>query len=419
MPTGVWLIGALGDVATTTVLGARAVARGFAPPTGLVTAGDLLGGLDLVALGDLVFAGHDVRQAGALEGARGLAAAGVVPGALVDALAGDLEAYAARVRPGFAFGASRVVRELAEAPGEAPGGGPGGAEQAAFAAEATRRAGLAPADALAAIGDDLRAFRAAHGLERVVVVHVASTEPRPTLPPEAETEAGLRGLVARGDERVPASTLYALAALDAGCPYVNFTPSLGASPGGARAAAERLGVPHMGNDGKTGQTLLRTALAPMFRDRNLNVLSWSGFNVLGNRDGAVLDDPLANAAKTTGKDKVLGAILGPRLGTSLTRIDYVPSLGDWKTAWDLVHFEGFLGARMTLETTWRGADSALAAPLVLDLARLLDLAARRGRRGLQPGLAAFFKTPLGTDEQDLAAQMRLLAAWAAEAGPGT
>ncbi|MEZ6188683.1 MAG: inositol-3-phosphate synthase [Planctomycetota bacterium] len=178
-----------------------------------------------------------------------------------------------------------------------------------------------------------------------------------------------------------------------------------------QAYARAQGVPLAGNDGKTGETLLRTTLAPMFRARNLEVLSWSGFNILGNRDGAVLDEPEANAAKTGGKDKVLSAILGPGLGSSLTRIDYVPSLRDWKTAWDHVHFAGFLGTPMTLQFTWQGADSALAAPLVLDLARLAELAQRRGLAGAQAPLACFFKQPLGSEEHDFARQMQAFAAY--------
>lgn len=397
MKVGVWFIGALGDVATTTVLGARAIARGLSPTTGLVTARELFRGLDLVATGDLVFGGHDVREGPPGETALDLADKGVVPHRLAHdpGVQEDLRAYGERVRPGVAFGATRYVRRLES--------------------EAARdRDRLQPAGALAALRADLRAFREANQLDRVVVVAVASTEPRPELPAEAvATEAKIRSLLAdssRGVE-VPASLVYALAAFDEGCAYVNFTPSFGASAPGMHEAALRAGVPHMGNDGKTGQTLVRTALAPLFRERNLNVLSWSGFNILGNRDGAVLDDPAANAAKTTGKDRVLGSILGPQLGSSLTRIDYVPSLDDWKTAWDFIHFEGFLGTKMHLQLSWHGADSALAAPLVLDLVRLVELAHRQGKSGLQPGLACFFKNPLGVDEQSFPAQCAMLEAW--------
>ncbi|MCA8923788.1 MAG: inositol-3-phosphate synthase, partial [Planctomycetes bacterium] len=243
-------------------------------------------------------------------------------------------------------------------------------------------------------------------------IAVASTEPQLEVPPAWGSQAGIEQALAAGDETLPASVVYAWAAIAEGCAYVNFTPSTGATPAGVRAYAEARGVPVAGNDGKTGETLLRTTLAPMFRARNLDVRSWSGFNILGNRDGEVLDEPAANAAKTGGKDKVLGAILGPGLGSSLTRIDYVPSLRDWKTAWDYVHFAGFLGTKMSLQFTWQGADSALAAPLVLDLARLLELAARRGQGGVQAGLACFFKAPLGSDEHDFARQMQAFADYA-------
>ena len=397
MRTGVWLIGALGDVATTAVVGARALARGLAPRTGLVTAREPFASIDLIDFDALVFGGCDVRQGQPLDAARHLARGGVLPAALVEQLAPDLADFATRIQPGVAFGAGQVI-EL----------------QQSEAARTRRAAG--PAAAVDAMRADLRAFREQHALDAVVVVALASTEPAGELPAETASATGVRALIAADDPRLPASLLYAVAAMDEGCAYVNFTPSTGSAPSGLHELALERGVPHMGQDGKTGETLLRTTLAPMFRDRHFNVLSWSGFNVLGSRDGEVLDEPEANAAKTRGKDKVLGAILGDQLGTSLTRIDYVPSLADWKTAWDLVHFEGFLGTKMQLEFTWRGADSALAAPLVLDLVRLLELALRRGRRGLQTGLACFFKTPLGVTEQAFPEQMAALERYAAELG---
>jgi myo-inositol-1-phosphate synthase len=171
----------------------------------------------------------------------------------------------------------------------------------------------------------------------------------------------------------------------------------------------------MGRDGKTGETLLKTVLAPMFVARHMPVLSWVGFNVLGNRDGAVLRQGGALASKVRDKDEALRRILKSETTHSQVRIDYVPSLEDWKQAYDLVHFQGFLGARMQLHFLWQGCDSALAAPLVLDLVRLADLARRRGEAGTLPWLAPFFKTPLDCDVQDFAAQMSLFAAWCDEA----
>src|SRR5690606_9106219 len=148
------------------------------------------------------------------------------------------------------------------------------------------------------------------------------------------------------------------------------------------------------NDGKTGETLLKSVLAPMFATRNLRVRSWSGLNLLGGGDGANLARPDANAAKAASKQRVLRETLGYE-PEGRTRIDLVADIGDLKTAWDLITFTGFLGSRMRLEFTWHGCDSALAAPLVLDLARLTAAAHRRGAAGPLAPLAFFFKDPIG------------------------
>jgi myo-inositol-1-phosphate synthase len=387
---GVWLVGALGDIATTTVVGAAAIGRGLAPTTGLLTAIPELAGLDLVPLDRLVFGGHDVREASPLASARSLARESqLFPESLVDGTREDLEAFGRRVRPGFSFGCGATV--------------------AGFESEASKaRRTDGAAAALAAIRSDLKAFKEEAAVERLVLVHVASTEPTPHELPELANEEGARSLVEKNDPRLPASVLYALAAADEGVPYVNFTPSLGAAAPGLMATFERLKVCHAGRDGKTGETLVRSALAPMFLARNLKVLSWTGYNILGNRDGKVLEEPAANAAKTRNKGEVLQQILGDSLGTATTRIDYVPSIGDWKTAWDNVHFQGFLGAQGTMQFTWKASDSALAAPLVIDLVRLIDLAARRGMVGVVRGLACFFKNPTGVDEHSLHKQFEAL-----------
>jgi len=166
-------------------------------------------------------------------------------------------------------------------------------------------------------------------------------------------------------------------------------------------------VPIYGNDGKTGETLVKTVLAPMFRARNLEVLSWEGFNILGGGDGRVLDDPRHKRTKLKTKGGVLAGALGyaPHAGV---RIEYVPSLGNWKTAWDFVHFRGFLGTKMSMQFTWQGCDSILAAPLVLDLVRLTEFAQRKGEAGPMTHLASFFKDPLGVAEHSFAEQFRLL-----------
>jgi myo-inositol-1-phosphate synthase len=152
-------------------------------------------------------------------------------------------------------------------------------------------------------------------------------------------------------------------------------------------------------------------LAPMFAQRALNVLSWSGTNLLGGGDGATLADPGAASSKNASKQQVLSQNLGREVDGEV-HIDYVPALGDWKTAWDHVLFEGFLGARMTLQLTWQGCDSALAAPLVLDLARLTGKACRDGVAGPVAEFGFFFKDPVGAGAHDLATQYAALREWA-------
>jgi myo-inositol-1-phosphate synthase len=259
-------------------------------------------------------------------------------------------------------------------------------------------------------------FAKSHGLRHVVVVNVASTEPfvdKSALPP---TWAELARHIRQPRKcLLPASSLYAVAALELGFSYINFTPSLGSAPAAIDELARLRGTRHMGCDGKTGETLLKSVLAPMFRCRNLPVMSWVGHNIFGNLDGRVLNDPVNKQAKIASKDHILAEILGYKPQT-LVSIEYVPSLGDWKTAWDHVHFTGFLGTPMTLQLVWQGCDSLLAAPLVLDLARLTELAHRRGHVGQMPFLASFFKSPYGVSEHCFERQFEMLEAWAADYG---
>ena len=389
---GVWLIGAHGNVALCAVAGARAVARGLLPDdAGMVTAGPDFAGLGLAPLDRMVFGGHEVRETTSLEALESYDARnGLFPAALRRRLAADLRRYDAEVRPGLLYGAGAAVRA------EASRGALNGTSSPARAVERVRR--------------DLRSFVRRRSLERCVVVNVASTESVPPRLPAClgSAVAFEKALRSGRAEGVPASVLYAWAAVEEGMPYVNFTPCAGSGVPAVMERAEERGVPHMGRDGKTGETLLKTVLAPMFVARRLRVLSWEGYNMLGNRDGLVLDDPAAGRDKLSDKDGALRRILRDPETHTRVRIDYVPSLDDWKTAFDFVHFRGFLGARMTLTFTWQGCDSALAAPLVLDLARMADHAARRGERGPLPYLAPFFKSPLGVEEQDFARQHAML-----------
>ncbi|MFJ8508262.1 inositol-3-phosphate synthase [Streptomyces avermitilis] len=356
---GVWLIGARGSVATTAVAGCAAVTAGLHPPTGMVTETALFADTGLPPLSSLVFGGHDTVDCPLTKRAEALSAGGVLPHGLPGAVAAELGAADREIRPG----------------GPAPGD--------------TRD----PAALIESFAADLRDFVRRRGLARAVVVNVASTEP-------AATGADL-----------PPSSLYAAAALRAGCPYVNFTPSTGLHHPSLVPLAESSGLPHAGRDGKTGQTLLRSVLGPMFAQRALTVRAWSGTNLLGGGDGAALADPAAAAAKNAGKERVLTDTLGST-PEGETHIDDVPALGDWKTAWDHIAFDGFLGTRMLLQTTWQGCDSGLAAPLVLDLARLLARAHETGLTGPLGELGFYFKDPVGDGPSGLAEQYAALAGFA-------
>ena len=388
--TGVWLIGARGNVATTAIAGARALARGETDTTGLVTAREPYSRLALPDVGEFVFGGHDIREQSLLESARDLSENGVPAPDTVDAVAEDLSHIDRRIETGTALNCGAAVDDLASQ---------GSLDERLPVGEVVDR-----------IRDDYRAFRREHDLDRVVVVNVASTEPPLEEPDRYDTLDAFERAIAENDRDLPASALYAYAAIVDGHPYVNFTPSTGSALGGLRELADDRNVPHTGRDAKTGETLVKSALAPMFGGRNLHVRSWEGHNVLGNDDGQVLEDEANKAGKLASKGGVLDSIL-PDIEHNRVRIDYTPSLGDWKTAWDYVHFEGFLNTEMKMQFTWEGSDSALAAPLVLDLVRLLAHADERGEGGLQRHLASFFKAPIGVDEHDLSRQFALLDAY--------
>jgi len=384
---GLWLVGARGSVATCVAYGLAGLRAGLLEPVGLVCERAALAGLRLALLDNLVLGGHDVCRRSLTASAGELVGSGVLSEGLVAATSADASDFEARIRSGLLDGADVGLADLDR--------------------EAARRGSLEPREQIAVLQADLREFRERADLDRVVVVNLASTEAlRGEQPEWASLEAFEAALDARTPQ--PASVLYAYAALQAGCPYVNFTPSPGASSPALRALARELRVPHCGSDGKTGETLLKTVLAPLFVARNLKVLGWQGYNMLGNRDGEVLADPLHREAKLRSKADSLRSILGDEGTHTHVGIDWFPSLRDWKTAWDFIHFEGFLGARMSLQFTWMGSDSALAAPLVLDLARLADFAHEVGEFGEMEHTASFFKTPLAGGSQDFHEQYGLL-----------
>lgn len=386
--TGVWIIGARGGVATTAIVGALALRSGKTGSFGLITETDLCDGVPFPGWDDLVFGGHDIRPQTLNESAQQIyRETNTLRYELLAELESDIDAVEGELRPGVLYQSGRAIEALAESP------------------PPTRSA----TECVDQVRTDLTEFRDRHQLQRVVVINLSSTEP--TLPAHADhaTPDGIELLIAADDRTaLIASSLYAWAAAEAGCAYLNFTPSPGALLPGIAEKFAQAGLPFMGSDGKTGETLVKSALAPMFKYRNLKILAWQGYNMLGDRDGQVLASEQNCDTKVSSKDQLLRSYLGYPVDSQV-RIDYVPSLNDLKTAWDFIHFEGFLGYKMSLQFTWQGCDAILAAPLVLDMVRLMALALSRKESGPLKHMAVFFKQPHGTTEHDLHRQFHSLA----------
>jgi len=387
---GVFLIGAYGGVATTVIVGARAMARNLVPSIGLITDTAAFKKLSLVPVADLVFGGMDIRRASLVESAEEVAASsGTISPEILNAVRPDLKRWEKNVTPGSVQGSGERIGSLATGT-------------------------LLKGTTLAVIEKirlAIRQFKKRERLAEVVVADVASTEPHLATEPAWSQKLSALEKALKANEPLPTSILYAYAALQEGCPIAHFTPSLGVCCPALEQLAVQKKLPFMGKDGKTGETLVKTTLGQMFVERAIKVMSWEGYNIFGDRDAVVLDDPKNNLAKTTDKDRALKMLLKDPEMHSRVRIDYCPSLGDWKTAWDFIHFKGFMGVPMRMHFIWEGCDAILAAPLVLDLVRLLDLARRKKQKGVQRHLACFFKNPYRVDEQGFPAQFRALATY--------
>jgi myo-inositol-1-phosphate synthase len=386
---GLWLIGAAGNVAATVAVGLAAFRRGLLPTTGLVTQQKVFEKLGLASLDRIILGGHEVRTQSVRQTAKELhEQSGLFSHELLKAADSDLRHFERQTCTGTVVAGGRAQRSMANRRSAATSSSAGGA--------------------LRKLRNDLRNFRKRNKLDRMVVINVASTEPsfRPSKA-HRRWDSLSKALSRRASGPIPPSSLYALAAIEEGAPYINFTPSCGADLPAIRERAKMLRVPIMGSDGKTGETLLKTAIGPMFRDRSLEVLSWVGHNILGNTDGQVLATDSNRAAKIGNKEGVLSSVLGRR-PHSHTSIEYVESLHDWKTAWDHIHFRGFLGTKMSLQLVWQGCDSILAAPLVIDLALLADHYARTGGAGVMTHLSSFFKNPMDVHDHDFSKQIAML-----------
>jgi myo-inositol-1-phosphate synthase len=373
---GTAIVGLGGAVATTAVAGLELLRLGAVAADGLPLAGLTLGDLSieeatgLVGYDDLVVGGWDLDGSDLYKAAE-------QHGVLDARQLGQAEACLSGITPWPAAGDADFCRNVT-------GGN-------VVLAEGRR----AQVDAVRA---DLRRFREEQRLDGLVLLNLASTErwPDPAATCLQTPEAFEAGLDA-DDRAITPAMVYAYAAICEDVGYANFTPSLAADVPALVQLAEQRGVPIAGKDGKTGQTMMKTVLAPAFRSRALTVEGWYSTNILGNRDGLALDDPASLESKLQTKGKVLDSILGYPVEDHVVRIDYYRPRGDQKEAWDAIDLVGFLGQRMQLKVDFQCRDSILAAPLAVEIVRLVDLAQQRGDGGVQRHLGWFFKAPITAD----------------------
>jgi myo-inositol-1-phosphate synthase len=383
---GVMLVG-LGAVSTTLVAGTVAIRKGLAEPIGSLTQmGTIRLGkrtegrspkikdvVTLAGLDDLVFTGWDIFAEDCYAAAR---TAGVLDKDLLDQIRPELQA----IKPLPAVFDPHYVKRL---------DGP------------NVKKGKNKRDLADQVVEDIRRFKKDNRLDRVVMVWCGSTEIFLT---EGPTHASLKAFekgLEQNDPAIPSSMVYAYAAIKEGVPYANAAPNLTADIPAMIELAQETRTPVAGKDLKTGQTLIKTIIAPGLKARLLGVKGWYSTNILGNRDGEVLDDPESFKTKEESKKSVLDYILQPQLYPELykdlchlVRINYYPPRGDNKEGWDNVDLFGWLGYPMQLKINFLCRDSILAAPIVLDVVLFLDLARRAGLSGIQEWLSFYFKSPM-------------------------
>ncbi len=384
---GVLIPGLCGAVSTTFMAGVEMIRRGLREPYGSLTQMQTIrlgkrnenrhplikDFVPLAELDDLVFGGWDIYDMSAYEGAR---KAGVLKQEDLDLVKDFMES----IRPMKAVFNKYYVKKL---DGEhiKPWG---------------NKMELAQA-----IMEDIKNFKKENDLDRLVVVWAASTE---IYIPPSEVHLSLenfeRGLE-NNDPNISPSMIYAYAALKSGVPFINGAPGLTVDFPAMYELADKMHVPIAGKDFKTGQTLMKTIIAPGFKARMIGINGWFSTNILGNRDGEVLDDPESFKTKETSKLSVLQTILQPDVYPQLygdiyhkVRINYYPPRGDNKESWDNIDIFGWLGYPMQIKINFLCRDSILAAPVVLDLVLFMDLAQRAHLKGIQEWLSFYFKSPM-------------------------
>jgi myo-inositol-1-phosphate synthase len=387
---GVMTVG-MGAVATTFIAGVISIRKGLSKPIGSLTQiGTIRLGkrtekknplikdfIDLAGLDDLVFGGWDIFPDNAYEAA---VKAGVLRREHLDPVREELEA----LKPWPAVFDQRYVKNLhGDNVKKAP----------------------TKYDYARLLIEDIRKFKEENNLDRMVMIWCASTEIFLKKEPVHETIESFEKAMKENHPSIAPSMIYAYAALMSGVPFANGAPNLTVDIPAMWQLAREKGVPISGKDFKTGQTLMKTILAPGFKARLLGLNGWFSTNILGNRDGEVLDDPESFKTKEESKLSVLEYILQPDVYPDLyskythkVRINYYPPRGDNKEGWDNIDIFGWMGYPMQIKVDFLCRDSILAAPIVLDLVLFMDLARRAGMKGIQEWLSFYFKSPMCAPE---------------------
>jgi myo-inositol-1-phosphate synthase len=387
---GVMTVG-MGAVATTFIAGIMSIRKGLSKPIGSLTQmGTIRLGkrtekknplikdfIELAGLDDLVFGGWDIFPDNAYEAA---VKAGVLRREHLNPVRTKLEA----LKPWPAVFDQRYVKNLH-------------GDNVKKAATKYDYARL--------LMDDIRDFKKAYKLDRMVMIWCASTEIFLKREPVHETIKAFEKAMKENHPSIAPSMIYAYAALQSGVPFANGAPNLTVDIPAMWQLAREKAVPISGKDFKTGQTLMKTILAPGFKARLLGLNGWFSTNILGNRDGEVLDDPESFKTKEESKLSVLEYILQPEVYPDLyskythkVRINYYPPRGDNKEGWDNIDIFGWMGYPMQIKVDFLCRDSILAAPIVLDLVLFMDLARRAGMKGIQEWLSFYFKSPMCAPE---------------------
>jgi myo-inositol-1-phosphate synthase len=381
------LIPGMGAVTTTFIAGVEAVRRGLAKPIGSVTQlatirlGKRTDGntplirnfVPLAGLNDLVFGTWDIFEDTCFEAAQ---RAGVLEKPLLDQLKEPLSA----IRPMKAVFDQEYVKRIT---------GPNVKSQGS------------KMDKAEMLMEDIRSFRQSSGAARLAMIWCGSTEVFHRAAAVHQTLKDFECGLMKNDPEISPSQIYAYAALKSGVPYANGAPHLTVDTPAMMELAREREMPICGKDFKTGQTFMKTLVAPGLKSRMLGLSGWFSTNILGNRDGEVLDDPGSFKSKEETKLSALEQILQPDLYPDLygniyhkVRINYYPPRGDAKEGWDNIDIFGWLGYPMQIKIDFLCRDSILAAPLVLDLVLFMDLAQRAGMRGVQEWLSFYFKGPM-------------------------